>query len=49
MKPQNSLIPMERIERTIILVRGERVLLSTELAGLYDVEPRILMQAVKRN
>jgi hypothetical protein len=40
---------MERIERAILLVRGEKVMLSTELALLYDVEPRALIQAVKRN
>lgn len=44
-----SLVPMERIERAIIMVRGEKVMLSSELAVLYDVEPRILIQAVKRN
>jgi len=44
-----SLISPERIERSILLVRGQKVMLSTDLAGLYQVEPRILVQAVKRN
>jgi hypothetical protein len=37
------------IERRIVLLRGERVMLSTDLAALYGVEPRALVQAVKRN
>jgi hypothetical protein len=44
-----SVIPGERIERRIFLLRGERVMLSTDLAQLYEVEPRALIQAVKRN
>ncbi len=43
------LIPRERIEQTILLIRGHRVMLSTALADLYAVEPRVLIQAVKRN
>ncbi len=39
----------ERIENRILLVRGQRVMLSTDLAALYGVEPRALVQAVKRN
>jgi len=43
------LIPVERIERSILLMRGQKVMLSTDLAELYQVEPRALVQAVKRN
>lgn len=43
------LIPRERIEQTILVIRGHRVMLSTVLADLYAVEPRVLIQAVKRN
>lgn len=39
----------ERIERSIFIIRSSRVMLSTHLAALYDVEPRALIQAVKRN
>jgi hypothetical protein len=39
----------ERIEQAIVIIRGLRVMLSTHLAPLYDVEPRALIQAVKRN
>lgn len=45
----NILVPGERIEQTIFLIRGHRVMLSADLAGLYAVEPRVLIQAVKRN
>ena len=49
MKKIQNLIPLERIEQRIFLLRGERVMLSTDLARLYEVEPRALIQAVKRN
>ena len=42
-------VPHELIGKTIFLIRGHRVMLSTDLAKLYVVEPRTLMQAVKRN
>jgi hypothetical protein len=44
-----ALVPPERIERSILLIRGLKVMLSTDLAELYQVEPRVLVQAVKRN
>ena len=39
----------ERILQLIVLVRGQRVILGNDIAPLYGVEPRALMQAVKRN
>ena len=39
-----ALIPIEVIERRILLVRGQKVILSTHLAELYDVEARVLNQ-----
>ncbi|MGD0623961.1 MAG: ORF6N domain-containing protein [Thermodesulfobacteriota bacterium] len=42
-------MPVERIERKIFLLRGQKVMLSNDLAELYLVEPRVLIQAVKRN
>ena len=48
-KKKTSLIPVERIEQSILLIRGEKVMLSPDLAALYGVEPRVLVQAVKRN
>ena len=44
-----SLIPAEMIERKIYLVRGHKVMLDSDLAQLYKVETRTLIQAVKRN
>jgi hypothetical protein len=42
-------IPPERIERHILLIRGQKVMLSPDLAELYEVAPRVLVQSVKRN
>jgi len=44
-----SLMPLDAIERRIYLIRGHKVMLSPDLAALYGVEPRTLIQAVKRN
>jgi len=45
----SSIIPVERIEKAICLIRGEKVILDTDLARLYEVETRALIQAIKRN
>ncbi len=45
----DTLIPAERIERAILLIRGQKVMLDRDLAELYGVETRVLNQAVKRN
>jgi hypothetical protein len=42
-------LPTERIERSILLIRGQKVMLDHDLAQLYQVETRALLQAVKRN
>jgi len=39
----------DRVERGIVVLRGHRVLLDSELAALYGVEVKALNQAVKRN
>jgi len=44
-----SLTPVEKIENKILLLRGEKVMLDRDLAGLYGVETKVLNQAVKRN
>ncbi|MBI5209152.1 MAG: ORF6N domain-containing protein [Elusimicrobia bacterium] len=44
-----DLIPIETIEQRIYLLRGQKVMLSMDLARLYGVETRVLNQAVKRN
>jgi len=44
-----ELVPPERIERSILLIRGHKVILDADLAALYGVETKQLIQAVKRN
>src|SRR4030066_1067479 len=45
----DAIVPIEVIERKIYLIRGQKVMLSMQLAALYGVETRALNQAVKRN
>jgi len=45
----NKLIPIERIENKIYLLRGQKVMLDFDLAELYGVMTKVLNQAVKRN
>jgi hypothetical protein len=49
MPEEKSIVPIERIERAIYFLRGQKVMLSTHLAELYGVEVRVLVQAVTRN
>lgn len=42
-------IPVERIASRIYLIRGEKVMLDSDLAELYRVPTRVLNQAVRRN
>jgi len=42
-------IPPERVERRILLIRGQKVMLDADLAELYGVPTRVLNQAVRRN
>src|SRR6476619_5721345 len=41
--------PVELIKRRIYLARGRKVMFDRDLAEIYDVETRALVQAVKRN
>src|SRR2546430_1515270 len=45
----SSLIPVERIEKAIYLMRDEKVMLDRDLAALYGVGTKVLKQAVRRN
>ncbi len=49
MPGKKVVVALERIESQILLIRGQKVMLSTHLAKLYEVETRALIQAVKRN
>jgi hypothetical protein len=44
-----ELIPLEVIERSILLIRGQRVMLDADLAGLYGVSTKRLNEQVRRN
>ena len=44
-----TLIPVEVIEKRIYLIRGQKVMLDSDLAELYEVETSNLNKAVKRN
>jgi hypothetical protein len=45
----SDLIPSERIERGILIIRGQKVMLDADLAELYGVSTRRLNEQVKRN
>jgi len=49
MVSEKSLIPVDRIEKAILLIREQKVILDADLAELYGVETKMLVRAVKRN
>ncbi len=49
MTAKHAIVPVERVEKTILLVRGQRVILDADLAKLYDVTTKRLNQQVRRN
>ena len=48
MAKEKSVIPIERIAAQIYVIRGESVMLDTDLAELYHVETGALVRAMKR-
>src|SRR6476469_884568 len=42
-------VPKKHIENLILIIRGEKVILDSDLSELYQAETRALVQAVKRN
>ncbi|MGD9854435.1 MAG: ORF6N domain-containing protein [Planctomycetaceae bacterium] len=46
---KSALIPVERVERSILWIRDQKVMLDADLAELYGVETKRLVEAVKRN
>jgi hypothetical protein len=48
MSKDRSFIPVERIERSILLIRGQKVMLDADLSALYGVETKQLVRAIKR-
>src|SRR4030042_4538381 len=49
MAKTSEIIPIERIQNSIYLIRKQKVMLDRDLAQLYGVQTRALVQAVKRN
>ncbi len=49
MTGKNLIVSVAQIESRIFLIRGQKVMLDSDLAKLYGVENRALNQAVKRN
>lgn len=49
MAGKNLIATVEQIQSQIFLIRGQKVMLDSDLAKLYGVENRALNQAVKRN
>ena len=45
----NDLVPVERIEKSILLLRGQKIMLDATLADLYGVTTKRLNEQVKRN
>ncbi len=46
---EGATVPVERITQSILLIRGQKVMLDADLAELYGVETKMLNRAVKRN
>ncbi|MGZ3809586.1 MAG: ORF6N domain-containing protein, partial [Bacteriovorax sp.] len=44
-----SELKLSQIEKMIYVIRGQRVMLDSDLAELYQVETKVLNQAVRRN
>jgi hypothetical protein len=44
-----ELVPASDIERQIFLIRGHKVMIDRDLAGLYQVPTKVLNQTIKRN
>ena len=44
-----ELVPVQKIEQVILLIRGQKVILDVDLAKLYGVSTGVLNQAIKRN
>ena len=49
MKEKSVMIPIEQVERTILLIRRQKVILDSDLAKLYGVSTKRLNEQVRRN
>jgi len=48
-KKVKSVIPVEKVEKAIFMIRGQKVMLDKDLAKLYNVSTSVLNKAVTRN
>jgi len=48
-KQTNNIVPIERINQSIVFIRDQKVMLDADLATIYGVATKVLIQAVKRN
>jgi len=48
-KHSPSCVPLERVEQRILFIRGQKVILDSDLAELYGVETKALTRQVRRN
>jgi hypothetical protein len=46
---RTTVVATEQITSSILIVRGHKVLLDADLAVLYGIATKVLVQAVKRN
>ena len=44
-----AVVPIDSVEKQILLIRGHRVILDSDLARMYGVATKVLLQSVKRN
>jgi hypothetical protein len=49
MTNKNSIIPLEEIQSRILILRGQRVMIDSDLAELYGVTTKRLNEQVRRN
>ena len=49
MSKENQIIPIDNIQSLIFTIRGVQVMIDRDLADMYNVETKVLNQAVKRN
>ena len=48
-QPYGVSVPVEQVQRQILVIRGQNVMLDDDVAALYDVSRQVLMLAVQRN
>jgi hypothetical protein len=47
--PKKNSTELKLVEPLIRMIRGERIILDSDLAGIYGVKTKMLNRAVKRN